>query len=76
MLHQLPILVALTSGRYSRALEALPRRVVVAKIMAELRAMFGNGIPDLERVLRTRWASDPFVRFLQHGRAGRIDAGF
>ena len=62
MLHQLPILVALTSGRYSRALEALPEPEVVAKMLAELRAMFGNGIAEPERVLRTRWAADPFAR--------------
>lgn len=62
VMHSLPILLALTSGNYSRSLEAMSERDVVAKMMAELRAMFGNRIPEPEGVLRTRWATDPFAR--------------
>jgi monoamine oxidase len=62
LVHDLPIIVALTSGDYSRTLEALPSTAVTALMMAELRAMFGSRIPEPERVARTRWLSDPFAR--------------
>ncbi len=62
LVHDLPIIVALTSGDYSRTLEALPSTAVTAAMMTELRAMFGSRIPEPERVARTRWLNDPFAR--------------
>lgn len=60
-LHRVPILVALTGGRYSRKLEAMSEPAVTDAMMKALRAIFGDSIPQPERVQRTRWASDPFT---------------
>jgi polyamine oxidase len=60
-IHKLPILLALTGGRYSRALEAMSDAAVTEEIMRELRRIFGD-IPAPIQVKRTRWASEPFTR--------------
>jgi polyamine oxidase len=61
-IHKVPILLALTGGRYSRALEAMSDAAVTEEIMRELRTIFGDNIPAPTRVKRTRWASEPFTR--------------
>ncbi|MBW4493525.1 MAG: FAD-dependent oxidoreductase [Oscillatoria princeps RMCB-10] len=54
------VLVALTGGSFARELEQLSEREVGERVMKLLRRAHGNGIPNPEAILRTRWAADPF----------------
>ncbi len=55
-----PVLVALTGGSFARELEQLAEREVGERVMKLLRRAHGNGIPNPEAIVRTRWAADPF----------------
>lgn len=55
-----PVLVALTGGSFARELEQLSEREVGERVMKLLRRAHGNGIPNPEAIVRTRWAADPF----------------
>lgn len=60
-MHGEPILVALVAGDRARALEAMPEAAAVEQILIELRSIFGKRVSTPERVIRTRWGSDPFA---------------
>lgn len=61
-LHDQPVLVALTAGRFSLALERMAQGQAVSRVHGELQAMFGNAIPAPLAGYRTNWVSDPFAR--------------
>ncbi|MBF2006952.1 MAG: FAD-dependent oxidoreductase [Chlorogloeopsis fritschii C42_A2020_084] len=58
---KVPVLVALTGGRFARSLETLSEEEVGERVMKVLRRMYGNNIPNPEIVIRTQWAADPFA---------------
>ncbi|MFQ4146285.1 FAD-dependent oxidoreductase [Chlorogloeopsis sp. ULAP02] len=58
---EVPVLVALTGGKFARSLEILSEVEVGERAMKVLRRMYGNTIPDPEVVIRTKWATDPFA---------------
>lgn len=61
-LHDQPVLVALTAGRFSHSLEGMAQGPAVSRVHGELQAMFGNAIPAPVAGHRTNWISDPFAR--------------
>ncbi|WKZ38001.1 MAG: FAD-dependent oxidoreductase [Anaerolineales bacterium] len=56
-----PVLMAFHGGEKGFALEDLSDDEIRAEAMATLRVMFGNNIPEPERMLVTRWGKDPFA---------------
>lgn len=56
-----PILIALTGGSFARRLEALSESEVQAEMMAVLRTMYGDDIPEPEQILVTRWTQDEYA---------------
>lgn len=60
--HAVPVLVALTVGAQTRALERLDQDAAVARMHGELKALFGPRIPQPVAGLCTRWSSDPCSR--------------
>lgn len=57
----LPVLIAFAGGSFARSLEGISEKEVVERVMKVLRRIYGNGIPNPDAVLRTKWASDPFT---------------
>lgn len=55
-----PVLIALSAGNFGRSLEAVSEKEIAEKAMIRLRQVYGNGIPNPDAVVRTRWNSDPF----------------
>ncbi len=51
-------LMTFAFGNYSIQTEEMPDSEVVAAIMEHLRAIYGSGIPDPARMLRSKWTSD------------------
>jgi monoamine oxidase len=43
---------------YARQTETMPDAQVINEIMAHLRDMYGNNIPEPSNMLRTKWQSD------------------
>ena len=56
-----PMLMALTGGSFARSLETMTQQQLTDKIMAILREMYGNSIPNPQEILVTRWSSDPYT---------------
>jgi polyamine oxidase len=56
-----PILAALVGGTYSRALEKMPQDQVIARVMTDLKIMFGQSIPEPTQAIITKWHSDPLA---------------
>ncbi|VXD20438.1 FAD-dependent oxidoreductase [Planktothrix paucivesiculata] len=56
-----PMLMALTGGSFARSLETMTQQQLTDKIMAVLREMYGNSIPNPQEILVTRWSSDPYT---------------
>jgi len=56
-----PVLMAFHGGAKGFALEELSDDEIVAGAMKTLRVMFGDGVPEPEGVLITRWGKDPFA---------------
>lgn len=56
-----PILLCFNSGRFARRVEKLSDEETVAGMMATLRGVFGEDIPDPTAALITRWSQDPFA---------------
>ncbi|KAL1527130.1 hypothetical protein AB1Y20_015812 [Prymnesium parvum] len=68
-------LIALAAGKSAAGLEELSDDDCVAEAMLALESMFGVGqVPSPERVIVTRWGSDPYARgsysFVQVGASG------
>lgn len=55
-----PVLMALVGGSFAQGLEGRSDSEISAGIMKLLRQVHGNSIPNPERIIRTKWASDPF----------------
>ncbi len=56
-----PVLIALTGGNDSRAVEALSDEAAAGSVHRALEKAFGRRISEPEATLVTRWASDPFA---------------
>ena len=56
-----PILLGFNVATYARSLENLSDEATVADAMRTLRTIYGDGIPEPQSWLITRWASDPFA---------------
>ena len=56
-----PILVALVSGNFSRALSQMSQSEATQNIMMDLQAMFGKDISPPIATLLTQWHNDPFA---------------
>ncbi|MDP1546231.1 MAG: FAD-dependent oxidoreductase, partial [Anaerolineales bacterium] len=56
-----PVLMAFHGGEQGFALEDLSDDEIRAGAMKTLRVMFGDGIPEPEGMLVTRWGKDPFA---------------
>ncbi len=54
-----PILSAETIQRFGVRMESLPPAEAAARIMKDLKAMFGPGIPAPLRILSSDWGTDP-----------------
>ena len=65
------MLIAFAAGSFARAAEQRPEGQVRDRLVQILRMMFGSSVPEPKRVLRTRWASDPF----SHGAYSFIPVG-
>lgn len=57
-----PILMAFTGGSAARALEPLTDEAAAERVMAVLRRMFGDDVPEPEAIAMSRWSRDPFAR--------------
>jgi monoamine oxidase len=57
-----PALVATFSGAAARDVSGKADDVLAARVVSQLRAMFGPGVPTPRGILRTRWHDDPFAR--------------
>lgn len=55
-----PVLVGLTGGSFARSLESLSEKEIAQQVMKLLRRIYGNNIPNPEKILRTQWTRDPF----------------
>ncbi len=56
-----PILVGLVGAGFARRVEGLSDEEVRSEILAVLRRMFGDGVPDPVEIRVTRWGKDPFA---------------
>ena len=56
-----PVLMAFHGGAKGYALEELSDAEIIAGAMKTLRMMYGDGIPEPEGFLITRWGKDPFA---------------
>lgn len=56
------ILTAWSGGTATRYLEKEDDEKTKARIVANLRKMFGPDVPEPAKILVTRWGSDPFAR--------------
>ncbi len=56
-----PVLLGFNAGEYGRIIESQTDAQIVAGMMAVLRTIYGDNIPDPEAFLITRWLQDPFA---------------
>lgn len=54
-------LMTFAFGDYSRQTEQMDEAAVVSDIMTNLRAIYGNGIPEPSGFRRTKWSSNPYT---------------
>ena len=54
-------LMAFSFGEYSRQTEQMTDAEIIADIMTNLRAIYGQGVPEPTNFLRTKWFSDPYT---------------
>ncbi len=68
-------LVALAGGSDARALESRSDGEILQTALADLRAIFGEAVPEPTATALTRWATDPFAfgsySFVQRGATRR-----
>jgi monoamine oxidase len=57
-----PILMTFGFGRAGLDLENQTEAAIASEVMSVLRTLFGPNIPELERLLVSRWTADPFSR--------------
>lgn len=55
-----PLLMGFAGGSQGQGLENLSKTELIEQAMRGLRAMYGNNIPDPDKVLATQWSKDPF----------------
>lgn len=56
-----PVLLGFNAGRHGYVVDSAPEAEVIAGMMAALRSMYGNDIPEPIDARITRWASDEFA---------------
>ncbi len=56
-----PALMTFAFGNYGAQTESMSDAAVTDAIMAHLRAIYGASVPNPNRMLRTKWASNPFT---------------
>lgn len=56
-----PDLLCFCGGVFARQMASLDDDAVAARVLAILRETFGAGVPTPDRVVRTRWYTDPFA---------------
>jgi monoamine oxidase len=70
-----PALIGFTSGAMAREIEHLADEEVIGRVMGNLRATFGPGIPEPNATRVTRWGADPYAfgsySYLPVGATGR-----
>jgi len=54
-------LMTFTFGNYSLLTEKMSDAEIIAEIMAHLKIIYGNNIPEPTQLLRTKWSSDEFT---------------
>ncbi len=57
-----PVLMTFGLGRAGLALEQQTEEAIAADVMSVLRILFGPNIPEVERLLVSRWTADPLSR--------------
>jgi lysine-specific histone demethylase 1 len=58
-LSEAPVLIALVAGEDAEKFEAFPDQVILAKVLAVLRSVFGDkAVPEPKHFMATRWRSD------------------
>jgi monoamine oxidase len=55
------VLLGFNAGKYGSEIEQLTDKEIVDSVMAVLRKIYGNSIPNPEAWLITRWGNDPFT---------------
>ncbi|WP_062292401.1 flavin monoamine oxidase family protein [Demequina phytophila] len=61
-LHGTPTLLTFAAGPAARAIAGWDADRVAASVMAQLRRLYGDGIPEPEGVAVTAWQADPYAR--------------
>jgi monoamine oxidase len=56
-----PVLLGFNAGAHGYVVDSAPESDVIAGMMAALRSMYGDNIPEPEDARLTRWASDEFA---------------
>lgn len=57
-----PAIVAMFSGQAARDVSSSSDETLAARVLGQLRTMFGPSLPAPLRMLRTKWHDDPFAR--------------
>lgn len=57
-----PTLLTFAAGPFGRRMQALPDETVVADVLAALRGLYGESVPDPIAHWVTHWGEDPFSR--------------
>lgn len=56
------VLIGFNAGEYAELNEAKTDEQLTAEAMTVLKVIYGNGIPEPDHVLASRWHSDPYAR--------------
>ena len=59
---QKPILLGFNAAQHGKEIEAMTDNAIIAEWMKVLRSIYGNGIPNPDGYLITRWNADPYAK--------------